>query len=267
MATTKAKKQYSKRQLQRMAVLAFATRLLDQERATFCGTKAGLMYVGMIEGASAQLRALTPAPAVPVPPPSTEEVEQHTRLGNAIRCGLEFVVELPETEDEERETANRVIEVLGSKPLNERTRRETRFALAADVRQRVKGMAEAVARLPLAPGGRAFGDLIDRWCALGDRFGDQIATREVAADKKDNKAAGTATSKLVGLINRARAALRDEVAYDETLPRTLEQDLFGLYDALLAAQTPRKKPRKAGQAKPAPAPASPLPAPQSPPTP
>jgi hypothetical protein len=228
------------------------------------------MYSGMIEDAFGQLRALTPAPTVPVAPPGTEEVQLHTRLGNGIRRGLECVVELPDTEDAHRETANRVIEVLGPKPLTERTKRETRFALAADVRQRVKGMAGAVADLPPAPGGRAFGELIDRWCALGDRFGDEIAAREAPVETTDNTAAGTATSKLVGLINRARAALRDEVAYDETLPRTLEQDVFGLYDALLAAQTPRKKQRKVGQAKPAPTPAPqpfPQPAPQSPPTP
>jgi F0F1-type ATP synthase membrane subunit b/b' len=82
-------------------------------------------------------------------------------------------------------------------------------------------------------------------------------------------AAGTLRSQTVGLLNRARAAIADDVAQNEKLPRDLDGQIFGYLDELeerreaaaRAAKAASKKAeaKKAEEAKPANAPEAPKP--------
>ena len=53
-------------------------------------------------------------------------------------------------------------------------------------------------------------------------------------DTKARKAASKLRSETVGLLNRLRAALADDIAVNPSLPRDLDAQLFGYFDVLEA---------------------------------
>jgi hypothetical protein len=70
---------------------------------------------------------------------------------------------------------------------------------------------------------------------MADAVVDGRVARSQPKEEAPKENAATPVSRLNGLIFRARAALRDEIEFDPTLPPTLETEVFGLYDALLEA--------------------------------
>ncbi len=264
--------------LRKAGLLAFVAWLIDAGRERFCVALAGRIYVEPIAAAYAAVTKPAAGAAPAADGPSGETLQAHTDLGLAIWYGLAGLATNLECDAATRGAAVRTRDLFGGKPMSPHMRPEQRVERAAAVRSELPSREAEMALLTAAPGGAALVRWIHEWCAvaagMAEGFVDAAVERKKAAPRaasEDTK--GTKVRRLLGLVNRARVALRDEVAHDERLPRTLETEVYALYDRLLAAQpAPRKRDRKktaAGAPKASNTPATPSPsdAPPAPPAP
>jgi hypothetical protein len=266
MATEKkAKKVRQVRTLDKAGLTAFGERLvLGEGRALFLSCKAGHTYIGPIERAYTDL--LQGAPEAEPDDGTLLEaaLAAHSGLGRFIWYGLAAVAAAPQFDSPVRRAAEKVQAVIGKRPPSLTAKAALRVERAAVVRREVARLPAEVAALPPAPGGEAFGTCIARWCDQGRAFSNGLVSARVAEGQpvEAPDSTGTKVNRLNGLITRARAALRDEVAYDLTLPRTLEAEVFGLYDTLLEVHRAEvaAQARRTAQPAAAPPPAAPVPA-------
>jgi hypothetical protein len=260
--------------LNRTGVLAFGDHLRHEAREVFARTATGRLYLGPIEEELRALERLPAEEAAPGPDPLAEAVTAHGDLGRAIWFALATVAASPDFAPEVRAAATRVREAFGPRAPSTRARAAHRVERAAVVRRAMAGLADELARLPPAPGGGTIAEWIERWCEAGSGFGANLVGRRVADLERAPAPAALSLGSLVGrcngLILRARAALRDEMAYDPAIPRTAETEVFGLFDGLLAEHRLRADVRArrsavvSDPAAPAPAPSDPAPAPSDP---
>ncbi len=252
--------------LDRESAVAFGERLTGPDRERFCVTAAGRLYVGPIERSVAELKALVrdaAAPRVIVPSAMKELLRVHTAQSKVLWHGLSAIAEDTTLAPEVSAGASEVLAALGRQP-TKKTRAATRVAQASAVRARLADLEAALARLPSPAGGGDFGARAVRWCDLGEGLTGELvggALRGETARRPPGRGRGIAheLQRLNGLLNRARATLRDELADDATLPPTLETQLFTLYDELLEARRALARPKRAA-AKPVAKPAAESPA-------
>jgi hypothetical protein len=258
MTTQKAKRRVSV--LDRESLLAFGEHLTGEGRARFCLAATGRVHVGRIEVEVRALRAAGPVAIAAVPNDVAARVDLHTAQGAALWYQLLALQMNPALGDEVNAAATRVREALGTKAPNPRTLAATRVAQASALRARLEGLQPDLAALPAPHGGESFAARIHDWCERAGQLAEDLVREAVArAEAAPDTSPGPtrAVRQLHALLARARAALRDEVASDATLPRTLEAEAFGLYDQLREARRRRRRPARKKAVK---APASPTPA-------
>jgi hypothetical protein len=234
--TTSEKK--VKVQLDRNGVITVAERLTGEGRAKFCLAYNGRMFVEPIAAALADVKR----PRAPIPAgadPMKAELQIHSALGKAIWNGLTMLATDPDLDREVREAAGRVREGFGPKAPDARALPAERVKAASRVRGSMAGRADDLAKLPPLPAGTV-GQRIERWCSIGAGLTEELiearVSNETAAEEAPPTRAMHDVTRLNSLIVQARAALRAEVAFDANLPRTLETECFGLYDALMETQ-------------------------------
>jgi hypothetical protein len=223
--------------LDRPGLIAVCDHLLGEGRDRFLLSATGRMYAAPIAAAARVLARPAPTPVVAVDA-EAEALRAQQARGRAIANGLTAVSECPEFDAETRSAATRVLAAFGSRP-TVRATAAARVEQAAAVRAEMATLADDLARLPTAPGGETFAAWIERWCDAGSAFADGLiaaALEDEAPSRDARRSRGTAMGRVNGLLVRARVALRDEISFDETLPRTLETELFGLYDQLFEAR-------------------------------
>jgi hypothetical protein len=249
MANEKKKTTSTVRALDRQGALTFCDHLLGDGRETFCTADAGNLYVGQIEDACSALKSARPKAATKANAEAKDAFRVHTNFGSAIWHGLQCVADCPVFDDAVREGATSIRDAFGPRAPSLRNRLAERIELTVSVRDDLREKEPALLRLPAAPGGGTFADWIGRWCDDGRRLtadviGDRVA-RRARARVDPGPTAPALLSRLNALLLRARAALRDEIAYDVELPRDLEEKVFGLYDSLLEARQARAASRQA----------------------
>jgi hypothetical protein len=214
---------------------AFGDHLLGDRRAAFASTTAGHLYLGPIEAGLRAMQASPGGPAPAVAPASDEALKAHTDLGKAIWNGLAMVAAAPLFVAETRAAAMRVRDAFGARPLGARATATTRVQRAAVVRHAMEARSEDLAMLPPVAGDATFAAWIAQWCEAGSAFGDGLVEAAVAEARGTpaRRPLRTIVGRLNGLIVRARRSLRDELDADPSLPRTLEAEVFGLYDRLI----------------------------------
>jgi hypothetical protein len=224
--------------LDRAGLIAVCDHLLGDGRERFLLSATGRMYVGQLTRAVEAL--VRPAGAPVATDPETEALRAHSERGSAVWYALSAVAACPDFDDETRAAATRVLSLFPAKPAARATVAE-RVEQAAAVRAALPGLAGDLARLPSAPGGGSFEGWIRRWCDAGSDFADTLIHVAMGGEPApvSRRSRGSEMGAVSGLIVRARATLRDEMAYDATLPATLDAELFGLYDQLLEARRER----------------------------
>jgi hypothetical protein len=223
---------------------AFGEHLLQGPgRPLFLLTDCSKTYLAPIESAYDALTAAAPEAVADedAGPTLAEARATHNDLGQGLWHSLAGVAALPLFTDEVKAAARRVKAALGEAAPNPRMSSQQRIERAVVVRRELAGLGAELARLPAAPNGETYAVLLGRWCDQGRDFARWLVEAQVAATKpaEARESSGTLVSRLTGLLTRARAALRDEVRYRPALPRTLEQEVFGLYDTLLAERQER----------------------------
>jgi hypothetical protein len=100
---------------------------------------------------------------------------------------------------------------------------------AEAAKRRRTSLVDLKAELTMFP--VAGGLTVLEWATQFVDAGEQLSTLlSKRADAKARKLAGEIRARTVGLLNRVRAALLDEMSNDPALPATLEQDVFGYLD-------------------------------------
>jgi hypothetical protein len=233
--------------LDRAGLLAFGDHLRQGAREHFARTAAGRLYLRPIEEELRALERSPPEEAPAAPDPSVEAMRAHGELGCAIWFALSAVAKGPDYGAEVRAAATRVRDGFGARAPSTRARAAHRVERAAVVRRTMAGLAGELARLPALPGGGTLAAWIERWCEAGSALGADLVGDVVAEVERVPEPApmlpGSLTGRCNGLIIRARAALRDEMAYDPEVARTVDAEVFGLFDQLLAEHRSRAEAR------------------------
>jgi hypothetical protein len=225
-------------QLDWRGVIAVAEQLTGDVRAKFCLAYNGRMFVEPIAAALADVKRPR-APIADDGDPIQAEIRLHNALGQAIWSGLTMLMADPDLDAAVTEAAARVREGFGPKAPALRALPGDRVKEASRVRDEMAARADDLAKLPPLPAGTV-GQRIERWCSIGAGLTEELiearVSNETAAEEAPPTRAMHDVTRLNSLIVQARAALRAEVAFDANLPRTLETECFGLYDALMETQ-------------------------------
>lgn len=252
MAKTKERKPAY---LSRESLVALRGNFAGERRERFQQTSTARIYLGTIDRELAALAAELRVDAGGETDATTSDVQNITALGKALWKGLESVSDDPTFSEAVRAAARRVLSVLGPKAPSSRVRPAARVARASTVRERLPDIAAALAMLPLSSGGVSFAARIEQWCTAAEEVREGIVDVVVKRDQAQPASAlvlAKAVVRVNQLLRRARATLRDEIAFDPAVPRTLESELFGLMDELALARRPATRRGKgAARAKPA----------------
>jgi hypothetical protein len=230
--------------LDKAGLVTFGEHLRGEGREPLARTATGRVYARLIDR---DLEALTrpAAPAAPAPAnPLTVALHAHTEDGRAIWYGLSSLALSAALPVAVREAAARVVAEFDGRAPSARHLPAERVVQATLLRARLAERRADLDVLPPAPGGERWGAWLDRWCAAGVALGGELVGAAVAREQGAPEAppgptVANVVNHLNGLLLRARRALRDEVDADPTLPRTLEAEVFGLYDSLVQARRRR----------------------------
>jgi len=215
--------------------------LLDERGADLKKSKAGLYYESKLVALRGKLDDLPPALIKAAP--LAEELQaadgEHDGHGATIFYTTEATLRMPGTPEDLRAAALRIREgfVPALAELNDAYVVE---AHRATERRPLLGSLKAdLERFPVRSGvtllqvATAFLDAGDKINSLLNQRGD--------VPKADRRKAAVLRSKGIGLLNRLRADLRDEVESTPSLPRDLEQRVFGYLDTLASMTKPAPK--------------------------
>jgi hypothetical protein len=230
--------------LDKASLVTFGEHLRGEGRAPFALSATGRVYARLIDQALDAL--VQPAPVVEPAPadPLATAMQAHTEDGRALWFGLSSVALSGGVPVAAREAATRVLALFGGKAPGARMLPAERVVQATLLRAQLRDRAADLALLPLAPAGVSYATWLDRWCEAGIDLADRLVDAAVARGQEAPDAPGalpiaSQVTRLNGLLRRARHALRDEIAIDPALPRTLEAEVFGLYDSLVEARRHR----------------------------
>jgi hypothetical protein len=207
--------------------------LLTKRLATLSLSAVGKGYVPVL---SAKQKAIDELPPALLGKPLAEELGQvdfeHDGLGRGIWLQTESYMQLPNVPADVLAAAKRIRAAF----IPELARLQEPYAdqaEAAKSRAAAIGTLEAdLKKFPLASGQTLY-DWAVAFNASGEKLSALLSKRG-DVDTKARKAASKLRSEAVGLLNRVRAAVADEVAANPALPRDLDAQIFGYFDVLEA---------------------------------
>jgi len=207
--------------------------LLTKRLSTLTLSAIGKGYVPILTTKRKAIEALPPAL---LGKPLAQELEQtdfeHDGLGRGLWLQTESYLRLPNVPAEVLAAAKRIRAAF----IPELGRLQESYA---DEAQAAKSRAAAIITLeadlksfPLAAGQTLY-DWAVGFNASGEKLSTLLSMRG-DIDTKSRKAAAKLRSETVGLLNRLRAALADDIDVNPTLPRDLDAQIFGYFDVLEA---------------------------------
>ncbi|MBI4817764.1 MAG: hypothetical protein HY791_16000 [Deltaproteobacteria bacterium] len=94
--------------------------------------------------------------------------------------------------------------------------------------------------MPLAGGG-TLKNWAEAFVSSGEELGVLLSNRADAETGTERATTRGFRGEVIGLLNRFRAALRDEVEFNPALPRNLDAQIFGTFDELDKLKAGRAK--------------------------
>ncbi len=221
--------------------------LLEERAADLRKTKAGRFHEPALVELRAEIDAL-PA-AITGSKPLVEDLDTadalHDGYGAAIFYATEVALRLPDTSAEVRAAALRIRDAFVAALAELQDAYVMEAHRAAERRSLLQTMRADLELFPVRKGETLL-QVAERFLDAGDKLNALLSQRG-DVPKADRRKAAVLRSRAVGLLNRLRADLREEVERTPSLPRDLEQRVFGYLDTLSAM---KKKP---GSGKPEPA--------------
>lgn len=227
--------------------------LLDKRRAALRGSAAGKNYEPMLAKKLEAIEALPPAilGGKALAAELDETDTEHDGLGAAIWHTTEAYYRSPRTSPEILDAAGRIRAEFIPTLLD----LQASYADEADAAiARKKTLSRHKADLKLFPvaEGETLLDWVTAFLDAGERLNTLLSER-ADMPQASRKGAGSLRSATIGLLNRLRAGLADELAHDPKLPRDLDARVFGYFDQLhgprLTAATQAKAKKKKDEAK------------------
>lgn len=229
--------------------------LLDKRGVDLAKSKSGAFHTDDLQEHLDAIDALPPV--LTGGTPLTAELDlvdtKHDGFGGAIYYATEIYVHLPDADPGVVATAARIRQAF----VPELAELQAAYAIeadrAADRRPLLKSMKADLQSIPVAGGGTLL-DVASSFLDAGDELDELLSNRADALPRGSRKQAASLRSTTIGLLNRLRADLVNEVRKNPKLPRDLETRVFGYFDTLGDMHA-------SGAAKPAP---KPVPAPAQP---
>ncbi|MDX9724036.1 MAG: hypothetical protein RBU37_25025 [Myxococcota bacterium] len=216
-------------------------RLTTTHKADLQLTKTGSVYLTALEEKRAALSSLPPGL---LGMPVAQELKGTDELHDALRLALELNIrshlECPLTPEHTRKLLQEGADKLEALLPGKRASYPAEAAAAKRLREAQPSLQPALEQIPVAGGTLA--DWLDAMIEQGERLDALLSTRGDTLSTSDRAQAAALRGEIAGLLSRLRAALRDELAFDPSLPQDLEKRLFAYYDSLLAARRPSSKP-------------------------
>jgi hypothetical protein len=230
--------------------------LLDKRRADLRLSKSGRFYEASLEEQSAAIDALPPVltGGTPLAAEIDTKDAEHDGYGAAIYFTTEVYLRLPDVDPEIAAAALRIrlafipaLAELTASYAIEAERAMERMPLLAS-------MAADLERFPVAGGVSLLG-VATSFLRAGEQLHHLISER-ADVPKASRKEAAALRPATIGILNRLRADLTREIKKDPSLPRDLEQRVFGYFDTLetMHAAAKSAKPADAEAAEPTPKP-------------
>lgn len=205
--------------------------LLDNRHKALVSTKAGQSYQAMLAQKRAAIDALPPAlvGGRPLTADLAETDAVHDGTGTAIWHLTEAYLNLPGAAPEVVAAARRIraafipkLDELGESFASEAARAQAR-------RDDEKKLKADLKLFPVA-GNKALDQWVDQFLTAGEKLDDLLGQRANKTGTRTN--AGKLRTATIGLLNRLRGAIEDELDHDPSLPRGLVSQVFAYIDQL-----------------------------------
>ncbi len=159
---------------------------------------------------------------------------RHDGLGLALWHLCHAYLALPDAPPEVRAAAERILAAFVPVRRELHARYATEAARARAHRPMLTELAADLALLPVAGGGTA-ASWATAFVDAGDGLDDLLSNRATALADGEGASGPRAIAtraRTLGVINRARAAIGDDLVDDPSLPRNLDALVFGYFDLL-----------------------------------
>jgi hypothetical protein len=206
--------------------------LLDNRNKALVSTKAGQSYQPMLAQKRAAIDALPPAlvGGRPLAADLADTDAVHDGVGTALWHFTEAYLNLPGAPPEIVAAARRIraafipkLDELGDSYASEAAKAQAR----RDDEQKLKADLKL---FPVVGNNKTLDLWVDQFLTAGEKLDVLLGKR---ADNTVGRAnAGKLRTSTIGLLNRLRSALADELEHDAKLPRNLDSQVFAYLDQL-----------------------------------
>jgi hypothetical protein len=206
--------------------------LFTTRHADFVSTKVGEAYAELLDGVRTQVNALPPALTGRLP--LVEEISavdgDHDGFGGAIYYMTEAYLRLPGVDPAVLAAVKRIRATFVPELDQLRSSYADEAAAAMERKPALKELESDLKLVPVAKGGSLY-DWAVSFVGAGEKLGKLLSDR-ASADTGGRENARKLRTEAVGLLNRARAAIADQVSRKAGLSPELDAKIFGLFDEL-----------------------------------
>ncbi|HSN98268.1 MAG TPA: hypothetical protein VLS89_08215 [Candidatus Nanopelagicales bacterium] len=219
--------------------------LLTRRRPALELTSTGRLYAPMLQTKHDQIRAL---PAVFLGGKALAEElgdtdDTHDGFGGAVWHHAESYLRAPSSSADVVAAATRIRTTFIPELRELKATYANEASAALDRKKVLDAHRTDLEMFPLAEGKTLF-DWVKGYLDAGERL-DLLLSNRADAPDNSRKEAGALRAGTIGMLNRVRDAIGDELAHDPSLPRDLDAQVFGYFDELhaprLAARARRAK--------------------------
>lgn len=205
--------------------------LLDTRHKALVSTKAGQSYEAMLAQKRAAIDALSPAlvGGRPLAADLADTDAVHDGAGTALWHLTEAYLTLPGAPPEIVAAARRIRAAFIPK-LDELGESYATEAAKATARREEEKKLKADLKLFPVAGNKTLDQWVDQYLTAGERLDDLLGQRADATGTRTN--AGKLRTATIGLLNRLRGAIADELDHDPKLPKDLDAQVFAYLDQL-----------------------------------
>lgn len=206
--------------------------LHDKRQKSLVSSATGKSYEPMLANRRTAINAL-PAALTGGKPLAAELAEAdalHDGIGFSIWYNTESYFRSPSTPVEQLDAAKRIRAAFIPALIDLSASYATEAEAAIQRQPQLKTLKADLKLFPIA-GGLTMYDWVSDFLAAGQSLHRMLSER-ADVDDTGRKDAGTLRTTTIGLLNRCRAALADEMADNAKLPRTLDQQVFAYFDEL-----------------------------------
>lgn len=227
--------------------------LFDKRINVLLASNTGKLYEPVLRDKLAKINALPEAMTggKPLAEAMSETDDAHDGFGSAIWFLTEAYLRCPEVSADTRAAIERIRDTFIPELDIIRAPYADEVEAAMRHKDNIVALESDLKSIPIADG-KSLYDWCAAFIAKGEQLGHLLSQRAdlTAISRVEASKLRGAT---VGTIGRMRAALADEIAFDENLPRDLDAQLFSYFDELdeMAAQAAAARNRPASVLPPA----------------